>query len=291
LLGLLGTHAAVGGMVGMALQPIKWAFGMVMFAFGDDDEPYTLANAINGRTFDNLITEVGTEAFGSALGAAFSRGLPAAFGADVSSRMSMGTLYFVDLRGDTAESMLGSLVASFGGATLNQAMNWGRALGRVAEGDIMRGIEQASPKIGRDALRAVRYYNTGLVNNAGDSVIPAEDLSFYDLFLQAAGFQPDKVSRFYQGQAAVKGAQTFAKERRDELIARYRDAETPYEISAAMEDIAEFHKAFPSLAITRSTLVQALQSRKEREARYRRYGANIDEAEARDFARYGKPYS
>jgi hypothetical protein len=287
LMGLLGTHLAVGGTIGMALQPIKWALGMVMFAFGDDDEPYTIANAINGRTFDNMMTETMTDLFGSKMGGAAARGLPTLIGTDLSGRMSMGTLYFVDLRGDTAESIVGSLMASFGGATLNQALNWGNALGKIASGDVYRGIEQGMPKIVRDGMRAGRYYNDGLVNNAGDTVIPAKDLSFGEIFLQGIGFQPDEVSKFYQGQAAIKGAQGYARDRRERLIRRYIDEGADGDV---LREVLEFNRAFPSLKITRSTLIRGARSQIERETRYGRYGANIDEQEARDFAEYGEPY-
>jgi hypothetical protein len=287
LVGLLGTHAAVGGAVGMALQPIKWALGLTMMAFGDDDEPYTLANAINGRTFDNMVTEVMTDLFGPTFGGAAARGLPTLAGTDLSARMSMGTLYFVDLRGDSAESILGSLGASFGGATLNQYMNWGNALGKVAQGDVYRGVEQGMPKFLRDALRANRYYNEGLVNNAGDTVISTKDLSFWDTFLQGVGFSPDKVSKFYQGQAAVKGAQGYARDRRERIIRQFVD-DGP--TSTVMFDLREFNRQFPSLALTRSTLIRAARAQVEREARYKRFGANIDEREAADFAEYADPF-
>lgn len=287
VLGLLGTHAAVGGVVGMALQPIKWAFGMAMFAFGDDDEPYTIANAINGRTFDNLINESLTELFGDKVGRAMSQGLPTLIGTDLSARMSMGNLYFVDLRGDTAESVLGSLVASFGGATLNQALNWGNSLGRFANGEIYRGVEGAMPKIFRDVMRAGRYYNEGLVNRAGDTVIPTEDLSFGEVFLQGIGFSPDDVSKYYQGQAAIKGAQGYARDRREALIKQFvQDGSS----SEALKEVREFNRFYPSLRITRSTLIRGARAQIERERRYGRYGANIDEKEARDFGRYGDPY-
>ena len=287
LIGLLTTHAAVGGMIGMALQPIKWAFGMLMFAFGDDDEPYTFANAINGRTFDRLVAETTTALLGDTVGRALSHGLPTLIGTDLSARMSMGTIYFVDLRGDTAEGVLGSLAASFGGATLNQAVNWGSALNKVAKGDIFRGVEQASPKILRDALRSVRYYNEGLVNNAGDSVIDAKDMSFFEVFLQGIGFSPDEVSQFYSSQTAIKGAQGYARDRREGLVRSFVDDGMSEGI---MRDVLEFNRAYPSLRITRSTLIRGARSRIERESRYRQYGANIDEKQARDFADYGKAF-
>jgi hypothetical protein len=287
LTGLLATHAAVGGATGMALQPIKWAFGMLMMAFGDEDEPYTFANAMNGRAFDNLIQEVSTELFGNKMGRAVASGLPTLIGTDLSARMSMGNLYFVDLRGDTAESVLGSLVASFGGATLNQAMNWGNALGKVAEGDIYRGAEQAMPKIFRDVMRAGRYYNEGLVNNAGDTVIDTKDFSFGEVFLQGIGFSPDEVSKYYQGQAAIKGAQGYARDRRDRLVKQFVEEGSSSEI---IREVRDFNRAYPSLRITRSTLIRGARAQLEREGKYRRYGANIDDKEARDFERYGDPY-
>lgn len=287
LVGLLGTHAAVGGMVGMTLQPIKWAFGMLMWGLGDDDEPYTFANAINGRTFDNLIAEVMSELFGNQFGRALSHGLPTLLGTDLSARMSMGTLYFVDLRGDTAEGILGSVMASFGGATLNQAINWGNSLQKIANGELYRGVEQGMPKIIRDVLRAGRYYNEGLVNNAGDTVIDAKDFSFYEAFLQGIGFSPDEVSKFYSGQAAIKGAQGYARDRRESLIAQFvKDGMS----SGVLKDVLEFNRAYPSLRITRSTLIRGARIQVEREARYRREGANIDAKEARDFSKYGDPY-
>ena len=286
-LGLLGTHLAVGGMIGMALQPIKFALGMAMMAFGDEDEPYTFANAISGRTFDNMMAGIMTELFGDTMGRAVSHGLPTLLGTDLSARMSMGTLYFVDLRGDTAESVLGSFAASFGGATLNQVMNWGNALNKAAEGDVLRGVEQASPKIARDALRAIRYYNEGLVNNAGDSVIPAKDLSFAEVFLQGIGFSPDEVSKFYSGQTAIKGAQGYARDRRDQIIRSFVEDGMN---SETMREVAEFNRAYPSMRITRSTLIRGARGQVERETRYQQYGANIDDKEATDFGPYADPY-
>jgi len=289
LLGLLATHAAVGGMVGMALQPIKWAFGMVMMAFGDEDEPYTFASAISGRTFDRAVTSAASEAFGTDIGAVVSKGLPMAFGADLSARMSMGTLYFVDLRGDTAESALGSLVASFGGATLNQAINWSRGLGKVGQGDLYRGVEQMMPKIARDAMRSVRYYNEGLVNNAGDTVIRAKDMPTNQVISQFFGFSPETVSQFYTAQTAIKDAEAHAKERKKALVRRFRNA-TGAERTAILRDVAEFNKGNPAERITRSTLVSGTASKFEREARYRRYGANVDERKAKFYQKYSDPY-
>jgi hypothetical protein len=289
LLGLLGTHAAVGGMVGMTLQPIKWAIGFAMMALGDDDEPYTFANAVNGRTADRLLTGTFDDMFGTTAATFLSKGIPAGLGIDLSTRMSMGTVYFVDLRGDTAESNLGSIVASFGGATLNQGINISRGIGKIAQGDIMRGIEQMSPKIARDFLRSIRYANEGLVNNAGDTVIPTSEMGFGQIVPQILGFAPTSVAQFYEGQNAIKDAEAHAKSRRDELLKQFRLSD-PAERRQVMSEVRSFNRSFPAERITYSTLLSNVKGKRTRESRFRRYGANIDERKARFYERYGDPY-
>lgn len=289
LLGLLGTHLAVGGMVGMTLQPIKWAIGFVMMALGDDDEPYTFANAVNGRTADRLMTSTFNDLFGTTAATFLSKGVPAGLGIDLSTRMSMGTVYFVDLRGDTAESNLGSIVASFGGATLNQGINLARGMGRIADGDIMRGIEQMSPKIARDFLRSIRYYNEGLVNNAGDTVIPTSEMGFGEIVPQILGFAPTDVAQFYEAQNAIKDAEAHARDRKEELLKQFRLA-APGERASVMSEVQAFNRSYPVERITYSTLLSNVKGKKTRESRFRRYGANIDEKKARFYKGYGDPY-
>lgn len=290
LLGLLGTHTAVGGVVGMTLQPIKWAIGTVLMAFGDDDEPYTLANALSGQTYDQLMSKVAADVFGTTLGTFFSKGIPAGLGIDLSVRMSMGTLYFIDLRGDDANSVIGSLMASFGGATLNQGVNFGRGLGYAMEGNYLRGIETASPKFARDVLKAVRYYREGLVNRQGDTVIDASEMSIAEVLAQSLGFTPTDISDFYDAQAAMKGAETFAKKRRERLLKDFRTADSGSERMNVLREIRGFNRSNRQEAIEPDTLWSTWEAKFKREFRYRRLGANIDEEKARFYREYGEPY-
>src|SRR5690554_3249530 len=106
--GLVLTHLSATGLLGAAILPMKWGIGLLIAAIGDDDEPYTIKNAVSGDTFDRLAREAAAELFGTDLGEVVAAGLPRAAGFDLSSRMSLGTLYFIDLKTDTAESTLGS---------------------------------------------------------------------------------------------------------------------------------------------------------------------------------------
>lgn len=287
--GLLGTHAAVAGAVGVTLQPIKMAFGMAMMALGDDDEPYTFKNALSGATFDRTITSATNDLFGTTVSTILSRGLPAALGADVSVRMSLGTLFFIDLRGDTPESVAGSLLSSFGGASINQALTFGRGLQYFGSGDYTKGLEALSPKFMRDILRAGRFATEGLVNRTGDTVLDTSDLNYWDVALQAVGFTPTDVGRFYAGQAAIKDKEGFVRDRKIELMKDFRTADMGQR-AAIMDKIVEFNRSFPQEAITRSALLRNLKGKIERELQYERYGAAIDEKKAALYAGYGEPY-
>lgn len=288
--GLLATHAAVGGMTGMMLQPIKWAFGFMMMAFGDDDEPWTAAAAMSGEAFDRWISELAADLFGSTASTVISKGLPAGLGLDLSARMSMGTFYFIDLRGDRPEDVLGSLVSSFGGATLNQVMKLLKGAGYAMDGDFYKGLETASPKMARDMLRAVRYYNEGLVNNAGDTMIRADDLNMLQVMSQFFGFTPTEISNTYDAQAAIKAAEQYSIGRRSALMKDYRNAESSAERSQIRSDIREFNRNNPAERITASALLQNIRAQRKRERRIQRFGANIDERTARYYRDYGDQY-
>ncbi|KKL96526.1 hypothetical protein LCGC14_1843590, partial [marine sediment metagenome] len=290
LLGLFGTHMVAGGLLSITLQPVKWAIGAVLMAFGDEGED-TLKGAISGENADRMMTKLMTELFGSEIGTMFAKGVPTLVGADVSQRMSLGTVYFLDFRGNNAESWWGSLILGLGGASVNLVTNFGRGMQQFGRGNYQKAIEMASPKILRDVIRAQRYWSEGLVNNAGDTVIASEGLSPVDLFLQALGIQPIKASKFYGGQASIKDKEIYFREKKSDILKDFREAVgNPTAMAAVMRNVAEFNRRNPAIHITRSALIQSVTGQKKREARYRRYGANIDEKAATQFAQEADPY-
>ena len=290
LLGLFGTHMVAGGLLSITLQPVKWAIGAVLMAFGDEGED-TFKAAISGEASDRMMTKLMTDLFGSTIGTVFAKGVPTLVGADVSQRMSLGTVYFLDFRGNNAESAFGSLILGLGGASLNLAANAFRGTQHFIDGRYQKAIESVSPKILRDVIRTQRYWNEGLVNNAGDTVIASEGLSPVDLFLQSLGIQPIKISKYYTGQAAIKDKEIFFRDKKSDILKDFRDAVgDPAAMAVVLRAVAEFNRRNPALSITRSALVQSVYGQKKREARYRLYGANINEKAARQFAIEAAPY-
>ena len=83
LSGVLLTHMLAAGAIGASIQPMKWALGGLMAgasALGMTDQPYTVASALSGDTYDHMLRGVANELFGTELGEIISKGLPAAAG-------------------------------------------------------------------------------------------------------------------------------------------------------------------------------------------------------------------
>jgi len=289
LFGVLGTHAAVGGVLGVALQPIKMAVGLVALGLSDEDDPITLQKAMSGRYFDEAISSGLSDVFGTQISQIMSKGLPMAFGTDLSTRMSIGTLYFVDLRTDSAQSLGGSLLASFGGASVNQAMGMSAALMKIADGDWQRGVEGLMPKFAKDLLKSGRLLTDGLVNRAGDQVLDTSDIGYWQIGLQALGFTPEAQSNFYSGQTAMKDVERFVRARKQQLLREFRTA-SPADRHRVRKDIRAFNRRYRLEAIDSDSLYSTVKSKAEREAQYRRTGTNIDPSKYRQYSDYGDPY-
>lgn len=275
LAGLFATHLAAGGIVGAMLQPIKWAIGLTLAAFGDDDEPYTLKNALSGATFDRLIREATAQLFGTDAGEVISAGLPRAAGIDLSNRMSLGTLYFIDLKTDTAESTVGSLAGAFGGPLVNLAMGWWKGAQYMQQGQVSKGLESFLPKAAKDIAKTIRYSSEGLTDATGKEIIGADKMSPWQLFAQSIGFQPSQVSEAYGRRAAIKDAQTYDADRRKTLMMRFQNARTPEARADVLGDITVFNKTNPAASISRSQLMKSIVSFKERAARTSRFGVDL----------------
>ncbi len=290
LAGLFTTHLAAAGVVGAMLQPIKWAIGLFLAAFGDDDEPYTIANALSGETFDRLARKANTAMFGSDLGEIFSAGLPRAFGADLSNRLSLGSLYMIDLRTDTTESTLGSILEAFGGPTVSVAGSALRGAQLMHEGQIDKGLEQFMPKGAKDLLQAVRFSQQGLTDASGKEIIGAKDMKPWQLFLKSIGFQPGAVAEAYARRGAINEARQYDRDRRLILLKRIQREQDPQERLKIMDEIREFNRANPEAFINRSQIIQSIQRFREQSVRSGRLGAALRDRELA-YAEEGDPYN
>lgn len=289
LAGLFTTHLAAAGVVGAMIQPIKWAIGLFLAAFGDDDEPYTVGNALSGATFDRLTRKATAEMFGNDFGEIVSQGLPRAAGIDLSNRLSLGSLYFIDLRTDNTQETFGSLLTSFGGPALSVAGSALRGAQLMREGQLGKGLEQFMPKGAKDMLQAVRFSQQGLTDASGREIMDAKQLSPYQLFMKSVGFQPSDVSESYARRGAIKDAQQYDRDRRSVLLRKIQRASEPEDRAKILDEIQEFNRENPAAFINRSQIIQSIQRFKESSVRSSKFGADLRDDDI-TYAEEGEPY-
>lgn len=289
--GMLGTHMIAGGIVGITIQPIKWAFGLLAMAFGDDDEDNTFRNAVSGETYDRAVAEALAAIFGTnKVSEVLRAGVPRAAGFDLSSRMALGQLYMADINPKNAETLAGSIAMSFLGPMPGLVGNLYQASQKFAEGDLDRAAELASPKMIRDVIRAYRYADEGVTDNTGKVIMRPSQLDPLSLFWQSMGFQPSQVAELYARNSAVKDRQMFASARKAEVMKMQRMVARTGNYAEAQKALREYNRQFPENPITFSEVVKSLTGKAEDEQTVQRYGATLGERE-RGYANEGRPYN
>jgi hypothetical protein len=140
----------------------------------------------------------------------------------------------------------------------------------VRRGYVWRGVERMLPAAAKNSLKALRYAHEGVNSLRGDPIVP--DVSSYQDFLQAIGFQPAAVANQYRVNTAIKNYTGEVKDRRTTLMNAYAlavksgDAENR---GAAVAAIHKFNTAHPEVAITVKTLSASLRARARRSAQAR----------------------
>lgn len=257
-LGMLGMTGLFAGSVGLpGLGVIYATLNALQSAFGDDDEPWDAE-----IEFRNWLAQT----FPAGVSDILDRGVANTLtGLDWSSRVSLRELWWrspdrdLDGRGAYAhavEQLLGP-VGGIASAPF-QAADW------IAEGQWDRAAEAATPKFVRDALRAVRYADEGVLTKRGLEVVPRESLSAYELLWKGLGLNPDQISVRYQGSSAVKLYEQRVIDRRQRLQSAYALASMAGDAEAMARlqpRITAFNRAWPQYPISPRTIRAAIQSR------------------------------
>jgi hypothetical protein len=289
--GILATHMIAGGLIGATIQPIKWAFGLLAMAFGDDDEDNTFRNAVSGEVYDRFVANALADIFGAnKFSEVLRAGAPRAAGFDLSSRMSLGQLYMADINPKNAESLMGSIAQSFGGPLVGLTGNMYTGMQRLAEGDLDKATELMTPKGVRDVVRAFRYADEGVTDNTGKIIMRPDKLGPVDLFWQSIGFAPSQVSELYSRNSAVKDRQMHAETRKAAVMRMQRMVRTTGERGEALQALREYNQQFPENRITFSDVLRSVKDRNEEEQEIQRSGAALSARERR-MARKGDAYN
>jgi len=183
VLGFSTTYAAlVSGAVGM---PAMGLFAPIFFALigaGDDDEePKDLERWIRDNVEDETLATI------------ISRGLPAAIGLDMSTKLSQAKIFdplpYTDY--ELSEEGAGDIVVDLITGPFGSVVKSGlRGKKYAEEGDYYRAIENISPKGLRSMMESYRYSTEGYKLSNGDIVADPSMFDFKDLLINGLGLQP-----------------------------------------------------------------------------------------------------
>ena len=256
--GILATHALAAGSMGL---PLFWLVESVANAvFDDEDEPYDFETE-----YRNFLADY----FGAQTAHVIARGpVEAMTDIGISQRVSLNELWFRDPDRDLeGEAIVEYWFEQILGPMGQIAFRAGRAYDLMKEGHIMRGIEATVPKVIRDTLRAGRYMEEGVTSLRGDQVV--DDVNNWQLFLQLMGFTPGEIALQYDVNRSLKGREGRIKRRRQLLmnrVALFYRMNDESGMADALEQIATFNEANPSVRITWETIRRGMKTR----ARYDR---------------------
>lgn len=262
LTGLLGMSALFSGAMGLPMMGmIMGALNGIQATFGDDDEPWDAETEL--RAFLTGMLGQG--------GADLLLHGPAdkLTGANISGRVGLDSLWIRDAdRELDGRGMFNNLLEQAAGPMGGVLKNVLIGKQQVDEGHIMRGVETMLPKGLKDMIKAGRYATQGVNTLRGDPVV--EDLSPWEILLQANGFAPEKVSRQYETTRALKNYEQHILDRRKSLVNAFAMALRNGDASdraSVLSKIGAFNKANPELAITSSGLQQSIKNRARYSAR------------------------
>ncbi|MDX9893911.1 MAG: PLxRFG domain-containing protein [Desulfofustis sp.] len=262
---ILAGHFIVAGAMGMpVLGGMIGTLSFLANLAGDDDEPKDLEVSIRNFLADTL-----GQAGGDAVMNGPWRMLPGLGQLDLSNRMSLGDLWFrapnKEMEGRDQFNQYVNLLL---GPVATNAANLFMGANSMANGEVWRGIEMMLPKAVKDGMKAMRYSTEGVKNWKHDTLL--EDLGAVELFGQALGFTPSRVSEMYAGANAVKNHETRLERRRQVLMNRWvnaireRDTEKAREAMAA---ITAFNAKNPIFRIDyRRNLIPSLRNRMKAQA-------------------------
>ena len=126
------------------------------------------------------------------------RGIPRAFGLDLSSRLGLHNLMFMGMSGGTEDNILQKMIEQVGGAPLSVVGAWIKSAKYMSHGDYQRGAEAAAPKALRDIMNTTRAGTRGLETFNGATYMQPEEFDGFDHFVKMMGFSPAKTAELME---------------------------------------------------------------------------------------------
>jgi hypothetical protein len=241
--GIMGMTGLLAGSMGLPMS--RAIFAILDLILGDDDEP------VNSELdFTNWLKAT----LGETAGEAAAHGLPTLMGLNLSRRIGLQDVY-----GSSQEpppGLHGGGLAAWHAAHLigpsySVFEGWVKGYDQMMnKGNYLRGLEAATPKPIRDALKAVRVATEGHENAAGKKLMDDDAIGANDIIALALGFQPSELAAASANESSLRKMSVTISERRGKLIRQAArsilEGDAPEEV---MRGIREFNRKMPRFAI------------------------------------------
>jgi len=268
---LAGMQLATAGLAGMPVPGVlAVVIGMLYAGFTDDDDEQDLKEALY-QGVKSALGETGARAV--------MKGIPAAMGVDVSSKVGMGNVASIAPYADDSKEGREIVKEYFGllagGPALGMAANWAEAVKAASDGDWLKATGFAAPKALSDPAKALGYQLHGTLDSRGNTILAADEIGAAETVIKALGFQPTDIARVQEQRRAFFEARGNRNDARAKLIAEYAHARMNGDDVASMRQaVQEFNQRHPDNRISYSTLEKAVANQRQR-ARDMRNGVPV----------------
>ncbi len=252
-IGIMGMTGMLAGTVGIPLS--QQLFAILDLVLGDDDEPMD-----SQLVFTNWLQE----SLGETAGDVAAYGLPTLSGMNISRRIGLADIY--GFQNEPPTGMSGRNLAAWWAASqlgpiFSVGQGWFQGYDEIInKGNYMKGLEVATPKPIRDALKALRIGTEGLKTSQGKRLLSEEEIGANEIVMLAMGFNADEVAKAQAAERSLRKISTKISKRRGKLIKNA--ARAIIEASAddeAFAAIRRFNKKMPRFSVTGSDVRPAVR--------------------------------
>lgn len=258
--GILAGHALMAGSLGLPSAIVVPFLAMFSALGGDDDDELT----DNETEFRNALASV----VGKDLAEVIAKGVPRAFGADLSTRVALNDLIIPRTQDGLEGQRQGeNVLAAAAGPFFAIPISMLKGMGQIKEGQTMQGVENMIPKALRDPLKAYRYATEGNVDKSGIEIVERENVGISDIAQQAIGFRSGKFANAQETKSAIFQADKQLTAIRSDLVRQYALAKRNgdnEQMDRVWEEIRRFNVKHPSVKITKPALMQSIRQRQRR---------------------------
>ena len=169
---------------------------------------------------------------------------------NIGSRTSYDGMWIRDWKqGATTNETLMNFAAANFGPSISVGGNFIKAFDDFGQGKIQRGVEKFAPAFFKAPLVAYRAGEEGYRSQAGDLLLRRSEVSDMNLFAQALGFQPTRLTRIQEMSFKFAEEDKAAQSSRQEVLKRLNTAintgKPPEEFRKIFKALAKHNRRYP----------------------------------------------